>query len=244
MVQGGAITGTSDPSLYDSQRYGGSFSYVFHVPAGNYQATLLFAETYSGDFAAGKRVFNVLANGATVISNLDIFAQAGANTALGKVLNNIAAAGGTVTLQFKTTTGKDPYAVVEAVQIIPQPPTGNFMRGIQTLNAIPTPSPRTGENPSLLQSAVAAPNISRSGEPVVFKVQLAQAAPLQLTLFTLDGEPVYRAAWVGGAGWNDIPWPLENSYGIRVASGLYLFELEAKGPNGTIRRVGKILVMH
>ncbi len=125
-TQGGAITGTSNPTLYDTQRYGGSFSYVFNVPAGTYQVTLLFAETYSGDFAAGDRVFNVLANGVTVLANLDIFAKVGANTALNEALNNIAPNGGAITLQFMGTPSKDANAVVEAIQVIPQPQTPTF----------------------------------------------------------------------------------------------------------------------
>jgi len=129
--QGTAINGTVNPTLYDTQRYGGSFSYVFNVPAGNYQVSLLFSETYSGDFAAGDRVFNVLVNGVTVLANLDVYAQAGANTALNEVLNNIASSGGAITLQFVGTASKDNNAMVEAVQIIPQP---------LTLTATPTNS--------------------------------------------------------------------------------------------------------
>ncbi|HUO57093.1 MAG TPA: malectin domain-containing carbohydrate-binding protein, partial [bacterium] len=46
VASGGTITGTNDSTLYDTQRYGSSFSYSFSVPAGNYQVTLKFAETY------------------------------------------------------------------------------------------------------------------------------------------------------------------------------------------------------
>jgi hypothetical protein len=53
VASGGAVTGTSDSTLYDTQRYGSSFSYSFNVPAGSYQVTLKFAETYSGDYSTG-----------------------------------------------------------------------------------------------------------------------------------------------------------------------------------------------
>ena len=147
-TQGTTIAGTSNPTLYDTQRYGTSFSYVFNVPAGDYQITLLFAETYSGDFAAGDRVFNVLANGATVLANLDIYALVGANTALNEVLNNVAPSGGKITLQFVGTTSKDGNAVVEAIQIIPQPftptatPTNSATStATKTVTNTATPSP-------------------------------------------------------------------------------------------------------
>ena len=124
--QGTSISGTSDPTLYDTQRYGGNFSYVFNVPAGTYQLTLDFAETYPGDFAVGDRVFNVLVNGVTVLSNLDVFAQVGANAALNETINNITPSGGAITIQFAGTTSRDTNAVVEALQIIPQPSTPTF----------------------------------------------------------------------------------------------------------------------
>ena len=121
VAEGTTIAGTNDSTLYDTQRYGANFSYVFHVPAGSYQATLLFAETYSGDDGVGDRIFNVLVNGVTVLSNLDVFAQVGANTALDEVINNIAPSGGAVTIQFVGTNSTDTSAMVEALQLIPQP---------------------------------------------------------------------------------------------------------------------------
>ena len=120
---GGAISGTADATLYDSQRYGASFNYIFNVPAGSYQVTLKFAETYSGDFGVGDRLFNVSINGTQVLSNLDIFAKVGANAALDEIFNNIAPSGGAITIQFTGATSPDPIAVIEAIQIIPQPAT-------------------------------------------------------------------------------------------------------------------------
>jgi hypothetical protein len=73
-----SISGTSDPTLYQSERYG-NFSYNIPVPNGNYAVTLKFDEIYYT--AAGKRVFSVALNGQTVISNLDIYSKVGSNTA-------------------------------------------------------------------------------------------------------------------------------------------------------------------
>jgi beta-glucanase (GH16 family) len=120
---GGAISGTADATLYDTQRYGASFNYVFNVPAGSYQATLKFAETYSGDYGAGDRLFNVSINGTQVLSNFDIFAKVGANAALDEIFNNIAPSGGAITIQFTGAGGSDPIAVIEAIAVIPQPAT-------------------------------------------------------------------------------------------------------------------------
>jgi hypothetical protein len=121
--QGTAITGVTDPTLYDTQRWGANFSYAFNVPAGNYQVSLYFAETASADDGVGDRVFNVLADGTTVLANLDIFAQVGANAALVETFNVTTPQTGVITLQFTGTNSPDGNAVVEAIQIIPQAAT-------------------------------------------------------------------------------------------------------------------------
>ncbi|HJT24812.1 MAG TPA: malectin domain-containing carbohydrate-binding protein [bacterium] len=127
IASGGTVTGTSDSTLYDTQRYG-TFSYSFNVPAGTYQVTLKLAETYSGDFAAGDRVFNISINGAVVASNLDIFAQVGSNAADDKVFNNVSPSGGVITIQFTGGSSTDTNAMVEALQVIPQPATPTMTR--------------------------------------------------------------------------------------------------------------------
>jgi hypothetical protein len=127
IAQGGTIAGTSDSTLYDTQRFG-TFSYSVNVPAGSYQVTLKLAETFSGDMATGDRVFNIAINGTTVASNLDIFAQVGGNTADDKVFNNVAPVSGVITVTFTGGTSTDKSAVVEALQVIPQPATPTFTK--------------------------------------------------------------------------------------------------------------------
>jgi len=79
------IGGTTDDVLYRTERYGNP-SYIFdNMPQGDYTVTFKFAENYWTN--AGERVFNVMIEGATVISSLDIYSQAGANYALDRVVN-------------------------------------------------------------------------------------------------------------------------------------------------------------
>ena len=95
IAEGTTISGTSDPTLYDTQRYGPSFSYSFNVPAGSYQVSLLFAETlFRAISAKGDRVSNVAIGGTTVLSNFDVYGQVGGNTADVQVFNNISPSGG------------------------------------------------------------------------------------------------------------------------------------------------------
>ena len=81
------ISGTTDDTLYQSERWSGGspeLMYSFAVPNGSYVVNLYFAEIYSGNFGVGRRVFDVLIEGQLVSNNLDIYSQVGANAALVK----------------------------------------------------------------------------------------------------------------------------------------------------------------
>jgi hypothetical protein len=72
-------------TVYQTERYAaasGNVTYTFTnlVPGNNYLVRLHFAEIYFT--ASGQRVFNVLINGNQVLTNFDIFAAAGSNTAV------------------------------------------------------------------------------------------------------------------------------------------------------------------
>ena len=75
---GASVSGTSDPTLYSTERYG-DCTYSVSVPNGDYLVTLHFAENYHT--SSGSRVFNVRIEGNQVISNLDIYAVVGGNAA-------------------------------------------------------------------------------------------------------------------------------------------------------------------
>jgi Malectin domain/Glycosyl hydrolase catalytic core len=74
-----AIAQTLDDTLYQSERYWNATTtpgYRFTVPInGLYEVTLKFAEIYHD--AAGSRKFDVTIEGATVLANFDIYADAG-----------------------------------------------------------------------------------------------------------------------------------------------------------------------
>ena len=74
------ITGITNPApqaVYQSERFGTTtYTIPSLTPSASYTVRLHFAELFQT--AAGKRVFNVLINGTTVLSNFDIFATAGA----------------------------------------------------------------------------------------------------------------------------------------------------------------------
>lgn len=81
-----AIEGTEDRELYARERYG-NFSYALPVDEGQYTVTLHFAETYwgrenPGGGGVGSRVFDVFANGVSLIRNLDLYKEVGADRAM------------------------------------------------------------------------------------------------------------------------------------------------------------------
>jgi len=69
------IWNTDDPTIYQSQRFGQSFSYIFNVPNGEYKVILHFAETIM-DFG-GIEFFNVYIQDKPVLMSFNIFNEAG-----------------------------------------------------------------------------------------------------------------------------------------------------------------------
>jgi poly(hydroxyalkanoate) depolymerase family esterase len=107
---GASVTGTSDPTLYSTERYGDS-AYSIPVPNGDFLVSLYFAENYHT--SAGSRVFNVLLEGTEIISNLDIYGEAGANTAY-VTENSVTVSDGEINIEFATVTEN---ALINAIKI-------------------------------------------------------------------------------------------------------------------------------
>jgi hypothetical protein len=88
------VSGTEDPELFVSERYG-HFSYAIPVDVrGRYTVVLHFAEFYFGDQnigggGVGSRVFNVYCNGQTFLKNFDIYKEAGSLRLVSKMFRNI-----------------------------------------------------------------------------------------------------------------------------------------------------------
>jgi hypothetical protein len=111
-----AVTNPAPQEVYQSER-AGNFTYNFTgLGAGaSYKIRLHFAEIYHS--AAGARMFNVLINGATVLSNFDVLAAAGAkNKAIVQEFTVPANLGGSIAVQFVTVTDN---AKVSGIEIEP-----------------------------------------------------------------------------------------------------------------------------
>ncbi len=121
------IAGTADDTLYRSERYGNSFGYDVPVSDGTYEVTLQFAEIYQGvssndvpDSAgpsdgtnANDRVFSAAIEGQQLLTDYDIFADAGALTATERTYT-VDVTDGTLNIDFSTTNDN---AKVSAIKI-------------------------------------------------------------------------------------------------------------------------------
>jgi hypothetical protein len=113
----GSIANTAEDALYRSERWG-TFSYRFTVPAGVYQVTLKFAETYFS--RSGQRRFNVAINGATVLEDFDILAEAGGpDIALDRTFTaGVGGGTGNLLIQFIHMPGQPDDPKVDAIEIV------------------------------------------------------------------------------------------------------------------------------
>lgn len=118
-----AIANSADDALYQDQRYSANLAYRFLVPNGSYEIGLRFAEIYFE--APGLRAFNVLVNGAALISNLDVYAAAGGPYI---AVDRVVSATVTTGLLSLDLVGTNREAILNAVSVR------------QVLSPTPTPS--------------------------------------------------------------------------------------------------------
>ncbi|RYX84478.1 glycoside hydrolase family 92 protein [bacterium] len=104
--------------IYQFERYGQDFSYIYPVPAGKYQIKLHFAEV--ADEEPGMRFFNVTINGQPALTNFEVYAAAGGiNKAVVKTFPNITpdAKGNIVIRTFATPSSPDQNAKINGIEI-------------------------------------------------------------------------------------------------------------------------------
>ena len=113
---GGAFTGTDDPSLYVSARFG-NFSYSIPVVAGHdYRATLRFIDTSYG--SPGKRMFDVFCNERLLLRNFDVVkASGGQNRMLQLTFDHLRPdPQSKLIFRFRPVRG---YAILRAIEVEP-----------------------------------------------------------------------------------------------------------------------------
>ncbi|GAA4341535.1 malectin domain-containing carbohydrate-binding protein [Flaviaesturariibacter amylovorans] len=112
-----AINGTTDDEIYQSERWGSTFNYNFPIANGEYRVVLHFAEfTYA---TVGRRVFDVTMEGVKRLDNYDIFAKAGAFTAITESFT-VNVTDGVLNINFSSLAadGGKTYAKVSAIEVL------------------------------------------------------------------------------------------------------------------------------
>ena len=111
-----AIANTTDPELYQSERYGAT-SFSYPVPDGRYQVRLHFAETYESMMGPNQRVFTFVVEGRE-FRDFDVWAEAGgAQRACVKTVN-VEVSDGTLNINF-IPERQNPE--INAIEILPAP---------------------------------------------------------------------------------------------------------------------------
>ena len=113
------ISGTTDDPLYQTERWGNSFSYSIPMVNGDYEVTLMFAEINFN--SAGKRVFNVAIEGTQVITNLDIWAKVGKDAAYNET-HVITVSDGQLNIAFSPGIENPKISAIQVQRIVvPEP---------------------------------------------------------------------------------------------------------------------------
>ena len=115
-----AIAGTNDAPLYQDERWDPPLApemlYSFPVASGQYRVRLHFAEVWSGTAFVGGRVFNVQIEGVPVLTNFDIYAEAGFQTAHIRQFD-VPVADGTLDIEFAHVVQNPKINAIEIYQI-------------------------------------------------------------------------------------------------------------------------------
>ncbi|MDV6012933.1 chitinase, partial [Haloechinothrix sp. LS1_15] len=110
-----SVAGTGDDELYQGYNlFTGGAGYSFDLPDGDYEVTVKMVEDWAN--APGQRVFDVAANGDTVLSGFDIFAECGALTACDRSFP-VSVSGGRLSVGF-TMNGGSNFATVSAISVV------------------------------------------------------------------------------------------------------------------------------
>jgi len=131
--------------------------------------------------------------------------------------------------------------------------TGSILASVLSIKhhyATPTPTPSQTATPtvsptvvpSLLAEVVAAPNVSRSGQPVRIRYQLGEQARVRLSIHNLTGEELWSTQAEGTAGSNELVWQVRNRAQEEVAAGLYLYVLRVETGTASETAKGKIVL--
>ena len=191
-----AITGTPAPALYQTLHSSNSpLTYQAALPNGYYTVNLKFEENAVAQ--AGKRVFNVIINGQTVLSNFDIFAVAGAQYQAVDVPIAVAVTSASINIQFVPVLNATEVCAIEILAGISVAPAVSTLTPNAGSIGAAVPVTITGANLASDVVINAGPNISVSNVRVVSATQVN--ATLDISATARNGPVIVTLTGLGGA---------------------------------------------
>lgn len=207
------IVGTSDDALYQAYREGDGFSYLFDLDNGDYNVTCYFTEPRAG--VVGKRVFDVSAEGSVVIDNLDIYAEVGKITAH-SVAFPVSVSDGQLELSFDTASGPG-APLVSAIEVAPYSGRSLAKGSSEIADNIP------------LQFSLGQNYPNPFNPETRIDYQVPQAMHVNLTIYNMLGQQIkVLANGYQAAGSHRLVWDATDNNGIKVPSGVYIYQLNAE----------------
>ena len=111
------VTGTTDPTLFKTARWGNPISYSFSLPNGNYQVQVLEAENYWT--AANKRLFTITLQGVNVVTDYDLYTAAGGLNKAVTLTYNTTVSNGLLTLAATASVDNAQFSAIKVTWVGP-----------------------------------------------------------------------------------------------------------------------------
>lgn len=188
--------------------------YRVRVPSGTYSLQLQFSENYYDE--SGKRVFDIYCNDSLIVSDLDIFSQAGQYTAFNLTVDSLTVNEGSINLFFSSSEFGDGLYEWR----------GGTLNGlvIEQLGVMETDDRDTA--PIKFGLGQNYPNPFNQSTSINFYV--GQTAPVTLDIYNLRGQLVRRLVdSVLQAGSQSVKWNGLDDSNRPVSSGVYLYQMKS-----------------
>lgn len=210
------INNTTADVLYQSERYG---KYKYEIPVTNstYSVQLRFVELFQT--AAGNRLFSVTVEGQPVLTDFDLFAEAGHDTAYDLAVSNVMVVDQSLTIELSASIDN---ATLSAFEIYSST-GGKFVEPPEPEPGAVTPSAGCGTSRTLQNGRINL-NVGGTNRSYILRVpdNYSNSTPYRLIVaYHWLGGNANQVAAGGNGGSTEEPfyglWPLANNSTIFVA---------------------------
>jgi len=134
-----------------------------------------------------------------------------------------------------------PTATSVPVRNVVLPPTATFTPIVShNVFAVPTSTATSTPNPS---AVTVWPTVSKGGQSILFKAPSDKGTPIQLSIHSQSGQPVFQTTFSKTGRSGGHVWRLQNQSGAPVAGGVYVYVLSFKQQGQSVTAQGKVTVV-